>query len=79
MSTSRTLASCLVVAAACSIHTAAQDAGGSATLFEGARLIAGDGSAPTRRRLFVEVDGDPADPGIRDAVFYALGIGRPRG
>ena len=39
----------------------------------------GDGSAPTRRLLFVEVDGDPADPGVRDAVFYALGIGRPRG
>ena len=39
----------------------------------------GAGSAGVWRRLWVEVDGDPADPGLRDALFYALGIGRPRG
>ena len=44
---------------------------------EGA-VASGDGGEPAWRRLIVEVDGDPADPGVRDAVFYALGIGRPR-
>jgi hypothetical protein len=38
-----------------------------------------EGVEPKWRRLLVEVDGDPADPGLRDALFYALGIGRPRG
>jgi len=38
-----------------------------------------DGSKSNWRRLIVEVDGDPADVGVRDAVFYALGIGRPQG
>ncbi len=57
MSTSRILASGLIVAVACSIHTSAQDTGGSATLFEGARLIAGDGSAPIDNSAFL-VQGD---------------------
>ena len=34
---------------------------------------------PPWRRLFVEVDGDPAEPGVRDVLFHALGIGRPQG
>ena len=42
-------------------------------------MTSSDGSERVWRVLFVEVDGDPADPGVRDAVFYALGIGRPRG
>ena len=45
------------MAIACSIHTSAQDTGGSATLFEGARLIAGDGSAPIDNSAFL-VQGD---------------------
>ena len=57
MSMSRILASCLIVAVACSIHTSAQNTGGSATLFEGARLIAGDGSAPIDNSAFL-VQGD---------------------
>jgi len=57
MSTSRIFASCLIVAVACSIHTSAQNTGGSATLFEGARLIAGDGSAPIDNSAFL-VQGD---------------------
>ena len=51
----------------------------------GQQVIASKGEAPsgastmTWRRLFVEVDGDPAAPDLRDAVFYGLGIGRPAG
>jgi len=34
---------------------------------------------PDWRRLFVEVEGDPAEPSLRDVILHALGIGRPRG
>lgn len=48
----------------------------------GEAVIASKGEPPTDleapwRRLIVEVDGDPAEQGVRDAVFYGLGIGRP--
>jgi imidazolonepropionase-like amidohydrolase len=57
MSTSRIFASCLIMTVACSIHMSGQNTGGSATLFEGARLIAGDGSAPIDNSAFL-VQGD---------------------
>ena len=56
MSLSRVLAACLIVAAAWSLEVRAQNAGG-ATLFEGARLIVGDASAPIENSAFL-VQGD---------------------
>ena len=43
----------------------------------GSRLIAQKQAVGELRRVVVQVEGDPADPGVRDAIFYALGIGRP--
>lgn len=54
MSLSRILSGCLIVTLACSLEARAQ---GSATLFEGARLIVGDGSAPIENSAFL-VQGD---------------------
>ena len=45
MSLSRILSGCLIVTVACAVGVRAQNSG-SATLFEGARLIVGDASAP---------------------------------
>lgn len=57
MSLSRILSSCLIATVACSFHAYAQGTGGGATLFEGARLIVGDGSAPIENSAFL-VQGD---------------------
>src|SRR6476661_4329673 len=56
MKLSRVLAACLIVAAAWSLEVRAQNTGG-ATLFEGARLIVGDASAPIENSAFL-VQGD---------------------
>ena len=56
MKLSRVLAACLIVAAAYSLEVSAQNAGGT-TLFEGARLIVGDASAPIENSAFL-VQGD---------------------
>ena len=53
---SRNLSICLVVAVACSSQVHTQGTGG-VTLFEGARLITGDGSAPIENSAFL-VQGD---------------------
>ncbi|MDO8795723.1 MAG: amidohydrolase family protein [Vicinamibacterales bacterium] len=54
---SRILTGCLIATVASSLHAFAQGAGGGATLFEGARLIVGDGSAPIDNSAFL-VQGD---------------------
>src|SRR5262245_15633599 len=56
MSLSRILSACLMVAVAYSLEVRAQN-GGTATLFEGARLIVGDASAPVENSAFL-VQGD---------------------
>ena len=56
MKLSRVLSACLIIAAAWSLEVRAQNAGG-ATLFEGARLIVGDASAPIENSAFL-VQGD---------------------
>ena len=56
MSLSRILSGCLIVVAAWSLEVRAQNAGGT-TLFEGARLIVGDASAPIENSAFL-VQGD---------------------
>jgi imidazolonepropionase-like amidohydrolase len=56
MSLSRVLSACLVLALTCSTPALAQTAG-SATLFEGARLIVGDGSPAIENSAFI-VQGD---------------------
>jgi imidazolonepropionase-like amidohydrolase len=57
MSRSRILSGCLLVTLACSLQVYAQRAGGGATLFEGARLIVGDGSPSIENSAFL-VQGD---------------------
>lgn len=57
MSLSRILSGCLIATAAYSFHVYAQGTGGGATLFEGARLIVGDGRAPIENSAFL-VQGD---------------------
>jgi imidazolonepropionase-like amidohydrolase len=57
MSLSRMLSGCLIVTVAWSVHALAQGNSGSATLFEGARLIVGDASAPIENSAFL-VQGD---------------------
>ena len=47
------LAACLILAAACSPPTADQAPPVGVTIFEGARLIAGDGSAPIENSAFI--------------------------
>jgi len=56
MSVSRLLSGCLIAAVACSLEVHGQNTGGT-TLFEGARLIVGDGSAPIDNSAFI-VQGD---------------------
>jgi imidazolonepropionase-like amidohydrolase len=56
MSLARLLSGCLLVVAACCLDVRAQVSGG-ATLFEGARLIVGDGTAPIENSAFI-VQGD---------------------
>ena len=56
MSLSRILSGCVIVLFAGSLEALAQG-GGGATLFEGARLIVGDGSAPIENSAFL-VQGD---------------------
>src|SRR5262245_29397900 len=56
MSLSRILSACLMVAVAYSLEVRAQN-GGTAMLFEGARLIVGDASAPIENSAFL-VQGD---------------------
>src|SRR4029079_11422514 len=55
MSLSRMLSACLIVAVAYSLEVRAQT--GATTLFEGARLIVGDASAPIENAAFI-VQGD---------------------
>ena len=57
MSLTRGLSLCLVVAIACSSQVYSQGTGDGVTLFEGARLIVGDGTAPIENSAFV-VQGD---------------------
>src|SRR6188508_1141110 len=57
MSLSRILPVGLIVGLACTVGAAFQGGAGQATLFEGARLIVGDGSAPIENSAFV-VQGD---------------------
>jgi imidazolonepropionase-like amidohydrolase len=53
----RAFSTCLVLAIAGVIHASAQTTGGGTTLFEGARLIVGDGTAPIENSAFL-VQGD---------------------
>ena len=53
----RVLAACFSVAIVGSAHVNAQGTGGGVTLFEGARIIVGDGSAPIENSAFL-VQGD---------------------
>src|SRR5437867_1847623 len=57
MSLSRMLSGLVIVAVACSLEVRAQVNAGGATLFEGARLIVGDASAPIENSAFF-VQGD---------------------
>ena len=57
LSLSRTFSCCVVAAVAGSFHAHAQGTGGGLTLFEGARLITGDGSATIEDSAFL-VQGD---------------------
>lgn len=57
MSPSRLLSGCGLVAVACSVLAGAQAPGGAAVFFEGARLIAGDGTAQLENSAFL-VQGD---------------------
>jgi imidazolonepropionase-like amidohydrolase len=57
MSLSRILPVGLIVGLACTVGAAFQGGAGGATLFEGARLIVGDGSAPIENSAFL-VEGD---------------------
>ncbi len=57
MPLSRILLGCLIATVAYSFHADAQGTGGGATLFEGARLIVGDGRAPIENSAFL-VQGD---------------------
>ncbi len=57
MSSTRVLACCLLLALASGLNAGAQRGRGAAIWFEGARLIAGDGSAPIENAAFL-VEGD---------------------
>src|SRR5215216_5390964 len=57
MSLLRVMSGCVVVAAGCTLAVHAQSRAGGAAMFEGARLIVGDGSAPIENSAFL-VQGD---------------------
>ena len=57
MSLTQGFSYCLVAVIACASQVYAQGTGGEVTLFEGARLIAGDGTAPVENSAFL-VQGD---------------------
>ena len=56
MSLSRAFSGCLLAIVVCSSGAYAQGIGGGATLFEGARLIVGDGSAIENSAFLVQGD-----------------------
>ena len=56
MKLSRILSCCLIVAFACVLEAGFQGRSGAPVLFEGARLIVGDGSAPIENSAFVVED-----------------------
>jgi len=58
------------------LHVHAQSRGPSLVLFEGARLIPGDGSSPIENGAFVVRDGKIAAIGRRDAVAAPAGVVR---
>lgn len=67
---------CLFAATACTSRVESQAGTGRATLFEGARLITGDGSAPIENSAFVVQDSQFIQVGRRGEVQVPAGAAR---
>ena len=66
-------AACLVVASACSPRAADQAPPAGVTVFEGARLITGDGSAPIDNSAFIVQNGQFTQVGRRGELQAPAG------
>src|SRR5258708_6848221 len=70
------LLAALLVTAACTSSTRGQGRGQGVTVFEGARLITGDGSAPIENSSFIVQNGQFARVGRRNDVQVPAGATR---
>ena len=70
------LLAALLVTAACTSSTRGQGRGQGVTVFEGARLITGDGSAPIENSSFIVQNGQFARVGLNYGVAQCPASGR---